>query len=94
MDRDKILDLYRNLTTQLGALFIELGESRAAEAQLRSEVFLASDATSPSGRDLDARYAAVTHQVDGHKLDGMIRSVEVQLRFLDQLLAHGDMGAS
>lgn len=90
MDRDKILDLYRNLTTQLNDLFIELGESRAAEANVRAEVFLASEASSPSGKDLDARYAAATHQADGYKLDGMIRSVEAQLKFLDRLLEHGD----
>lgn len=86
ISREEILKLYTDTVQLLAGLYREYSESRAAELRVRADVYASSDATSPSGKDTEARHATATYAIGTVTLEGEIRVHELYLRMYDKLL--------
>lgn len=74
---------YRAICNELAELHVEASELRAAELEARSAAYESSPGTSQSAREIDAKYAGATYQIELLKIEGDIRAHEVALRYLD-----------
>lgn len=74
---------YRAICNELAELHVEASELRAAELEARRLAYESSPGTSQSAREIDAKYAGATHQVELLKIEGDIRAHETALRYMD-----------
>lgn len=85
-DAPNLLHHLADVTQSLSETELELGYTRAGELQARLDGYLKSREGSVTGRDLDSKFAAVTHTSSLLELEARVRSLIEEKFFVIRVL--------